>query len=162
MSASVRISAPAALLVVGVSLACSTACVTPDTVAAVQAPSPATLRSTARTQLVATVRYRGGAVPPPAIAADPLAIQAALAMALPVRGQGPQGLPKDTCDVAFASPEDARAVFVIRVRSQFGSYYAEAFLDYVEEVRRQIQPAPIFRVTLVDAAGHARSPRELR
>ena len=136
----------AILLVAGISLSCSTACLTMAAVGTVQDAMRPTVLDAAKNQLRQNIRAHGGARSP-AITADPESLRQALLAALPE----PDHSFAAELGVAIESSVDAKTgteAWRITAWGNFEPYYADAFARYAEGLRRKQAKPPAIHLLI--------------
>ena len=140
-----EISVPAALLVLGVALSCSTACITSAVVQSVAGNHrQQTARNEAAEGLARNVSNRSGGRSEMSITREPLSIEQALRPALPLRKAFYEGLEADRVEVQLSRGPGGREVYTITACGDFIPAYAEAFVEYADHLRAQLNPRPVF------------------
>jgi hypothetical protein len=161
-----KISLPAALLVLGIALSCSTACITSAVVDTVATNHRETLARNAMAESLArNIQERSNGQWESSLNRDPLSIEQALGRALPKPRSFYADPATDRVKVSLTQDSSGREIYTIQAYGDFIQPYAEAFAEYAGHLRTQLGSRPVFYLEVWRVAGGRNWPvlkRELR
>jgi hypothetical protein len=153
-------SLPAALLIVGIALSCSTACITSAVIQTVNNHAEAQARQTgeqnAAAVLAKNIHDRTGSNALPPVSADPRSLEAALRPALPQAPFGSEAADRNDVAVDLATGPNGWPVYTVTATGAFTRDYAVAFANYANRLRLTVHGGPSLVVKVFHAAPGSR------
>jgi len=156
------ISVPAALLVLGVALSCSTACITSAVVGSIdasrrqaEADRADAARKAASAQLMENVRRQAGDRTEIVSGTDSASLEIAFRRALPTRDLARDGSGLDGVEVKLSQDSRGRDIYTIKASGAFVHPYELAFAEYADRLHHQLGGRQIFDLEVWSTVGGA-------